>query len=57
MKAQLIQELKSAKGQLTYTNNCLSQELENWERKEYEQVKSILISEIESLENRINFLS
>ena len=57
MKIELTQSLKSAKTQLDYTNSCLSFNLENWERKEYEQVKAILIREIESLENRIEFLS
>jgi hypothetical protein len=57
MKIELTQSLKSAKSQLDYTNSCLSFNLENWERKEYEQVKEILICEIESLENRIKFLS
>jgi len=57
MEIELTQELKSAKAQLDYTNSCLSFDLQNWERKEYKQVKSILIREIESLENRIKFLS
>ena len=56
MKMQLTQDLKSAQGQLDYTNNALSANLENWERKEYEQVKKMLIEEIESLEYRINLL-
>jgi hypothetical protein len=56
MKIELTQALKSAKNQLDYTISCLSFDLENWERKEYEQVKTILIREVESLENRIEFL-
>jgi hypothetical protein len=56
MKTQLTQDLKSAKGQLSYTNNALASNLENWERKEYEQVKQMLIEEIESLEFRIKLL-
>lgn len=56
MKTQLTQDLKSAQVQLAYTNNALSANLENWERKEYEQVKKMLIEEIESLEYRINLL-
>jgi hypothetical protein len=57
MKIELTQELKSVKAQLDYTNSCLSFNLKNWERKKYEKVKEILIREIESLENRIKFLS
>lgn len=57
MKTQLIQDLASAKGQLNYTNGALASILENWERKEYQEVKAMLIEEIESLENRIKFLN
>ena len=57
MMTQLTQDLTSIKNQLNYTNNALSSNLENWERKEFEQVKNMLLEEIESLENRINFLN
>ena len=56
MKMQLTQDLTSAQKQLVYTSNALSSNLENWERKEYEQVKQMLIEEIESLEYRIKLL-
>lgn len=57
MKTQLIQDLASAKGQLNYTNEALNSNLEKWERKEFQEVKAMLIEEIESLENRIDFLN
>ena len=53
MKTQLTQDLLNAKGQLNYTNNALLSNLENWERKEFLQVKEMLLLEIKSLENRI----
>jgi hypothetical protein len=56
MKTQLTEDLKSAKAQLSYTKNALSSNLENWERKEYEQVKQMLIEQIENLEYRITLL-
>lgn len=54
MKAQLIEDLTSAKGQLEYVNGALASNLESWERNEYEQVRSSLTADIESLESRIN---
>jgi hypothetical protein len=56
MKTILIQDLKTKKAALEYTNNALNSNLENWERKEIEQVKQSLINEIQSLEYRINIL-
>lgn len=56
MKTILIEDLRTKKGALEYTNNALNSNLENWERKEFEQVKQSLIDEIESLEYRINIL-
>jgi len=56
MKTQLTQDLKNAQGQLNYTNNALTSNLEAWERKEFEQVKEMLLSDITSLEMRIEFL-
>jgi hypothetical protein len=53
MKTQLTQDLKSAKNQLSYVNEALSSNLENWERKEYEAVKADLIENISSLEYRL----
>ncbi len=47
------EELVSLNGQLNYVNEALEANLENWERKEYEQVKSELILDIENLENHI----
>jgi hypothetical protein len=57
MKTQLIQDLNNTQKQLNYTNNALTFNLENWERKEFEQVKKMLLLDIESLTNRIEFLS
>jgi len=56
MKTILIEDLRTKKGALEYTNNALNSNLENWERKEFEQVKQSLINEIQSLEYRINIL-
>lgn len=42
--------LECLTGQLNYTNEALSSELENWERKEFESVKK----EIEFKINSIN---
>ncbi len=56
MKNQLLQDLQSAKNQLIYCNNALNTKLENWEKKEFEQVKVEVLSNIESLEFRINLL-
>jgi hypothetical protein len=53
MKTQLTQDLKSAKNQLSYVNEALASNLENWERKEYEAVKADLIENINSLEYRL----
>ena len=57
MKNQLTQDLLNAKGQLNYTNSALNSNLENWERKEFLQVKQMLLLEIESLENRIQCIN
>jgi hypothetical protein len=56
MKTILIEDLRTKKGALESTNNALNSNLENWERKEFEQVKQSLINEIQSLEYRINIL-
>jgi hypothetical protein len=57
MKTQLTQDLTNTQNQLNYTNNALTSNLENWERKEFEQVKKMLLLDIESLTNRIKFLN
>jgi len=57
MKTQLIQDLQSVNNQLVYCNEALNSNLENWERKEFEQVKEMLLLENESLTERIKFLS
>lgn len=42
--------LKSLVGQLEYCNEALAfPELENWERKEYEEVKSELVFKIDCI--------
>lgn len=53
MKKQLTQDLESAKKQLSYVTEALASNLELWERKEYEAVKSDLIKNINSLEYRL----
>lgn len=40
---------ESLKGQLDYCNLALSNDLEKWERKEYEEVKSDLEYKIEEI--------
>tara|TARA_R110000782_G_scaffold239545_1_gene325962 strand:- start:81 stop:257 length:177 start_codon:yes stop_codon:yes gene_type:complete len=57
MLTQLQQDLKSVQSQLVYTNAALASNLENWERKEFTQVKEMLLAELESLNFRINFLN
>jgi hypothetical protein len=57
MRNQLIQDLQSVNNQLVYCNEALNSNLENWERKEFEQVKEMLLLENESLTERIKFLS
>jgi hypothetical protein len=39
MKTYQGETYESLIGQLNYCNDCLSKNLENWERKEYEAVK------------------
>ncbi len=49
------EELASLKGQLNYTNECLSRqnEMQSWEIKEYNNLKSGYEQEIAELENHI----
>lgn len=49
------EELVSLKGQLNYTNECLSRknEMQPWEFKEYNNLKSGYEIEIAELENHI----
>ena len=53
MEKQLLQDLETAKKGLNYVNEALNSNLENWERKEFEEVKNLLINDINSLEKRI----
>ena len=53
MKKQLLEDLQTAKNTLAYTNEALTTNLENWERKEFESVKNQLTEEIASLEIRV----
>jgi hypothetical protein len=53
MKKQLLEDLQTAKNTLAYTNEALTTNLENWERKEFELVKNQLTEEIASLEIRV----
>lgn len=45
--------LESLIGQLNYTNEALSSELEKWERKEYESVKEEIEFKINSINRRL----
>ncbi len=49
------EKLEGLKGQLNYTNDCLSRknEMQAWELKEYEGLKSSYEQEITELENHI----
>jgi len=53
MKRELTERLESLKKQLNYANEALSSIIENWERKEFEAIKSDYIEEIASLEHRL----
>lgn len=48
--------LESLTGQLNYTNEALSSNLENWERKEFAAVKSEIEFKINSINERIEEL-
>jgi len=50
---QHIEKLESLKGQLSYTKEALTNNLQNWERKEYETIKAEYIQEIKDLEDHI----
>jgi len=49
-----LNELESLKGQIKYSNKALNSNLENWERKEYTQVKNDACNELDSLVSLIN---
>lgn len=53
MKIQLSEDLKSLTLQLVHTDLALNSKLKKWERKEYQEVRKCIVTEIKDIKERL----